>query len=88
VHSLAVSFALVPVGVAVLLYCPWWLRQCNAVDGRLAARLLGPPLGHRVRELEQTRARAVVSNIFSKLGLAPSDADHRRVLAVLHYLES
>ena len=59
VHSLAVSFALVPVGAAVLLYCPWWLRQCNAVDGRLVARLLGPPLGHRVRELEQTRARAV-----------------------------
>ena len=59
VHSLAVSFALVPVGVAVLLYCPWWLRQCNGVDGRLVARLLGPPLGHRVRELEQTRARAV-----------------------------
>jgi DNA-binding NarL/FixJ family response regulator len=29
-----------------------------------------------------------VSNIFSKLGLAPSDSDHRRVLAVLHYLES
>ncbi len=59
VHSLAVSFALVPVGAAVLLYCPWWLRQCNAVDGRLAAKLLGPPPGHRVRELEQTRARAV-----------------------------
>jgi signal transduction histidine kinase len=59
VHSLAVSFALVPVGAAVLLYCPWWLRQCNAVDGRLVARLLGPPLGNRVRELEQTRARAV-----------------------------
>jgi DNA-binding NarL/FixJ family response regulator len=29
-----------------------------------------------------------VSNIFSKLGLATSDADHRRVLAVLRYLES
>jgi DNA-binding NarL/FixJ family response regulator len=29
-----------------------------------------------------------VGNIFSKLGLAPSDADHRRVLAVLHYLQS
>jgi DNA-binding NarL/FixJ family response regulator len=29
-----------------------------------------------------------VGNIFSKLSLAPSDADHRRVLAVLHYLES
>jgi signal transduction histidine kinase len=59
VHSLAVSFALVPAGLAVLLYCPWWLRQCNAVDGRLVARLLGPPPGDRVRELEQSRAHAV-----------------------------
>ena len=59
VHSLAVSFALVPAGVAALLYCPWWLKNCNAQDGKLIARLLGPPLGHRVRELEQTRAHAV-----------------------------
>ena len=29
-----------------------------------------------------------VANIFSKLGLPPSDADHRRVLAVLRYLQS
>jgi len=29
-----------------------------------------------------------VANIFSKLGLAPSDTDHRRVLAVLRYLGS
>jgi len=29
-----------------------------------------------------------VGNIFSKLSLEPSDADHRRVLAVLRYLES
>jgi DNA-binding CsgD family transcriptional regulator len=29
-----------------------------------------------------------VSNIFAKLSLAPTDTDHRRVLAVLRYLES
>jgi DNA-binding NarL/FixJ family response regulator len=29
-----------------------------------------------------------VANIFSKLGLTPSDTDHRRVLAVLRYLGS
>jgi DNA-binding NarL/FixJ family response regulator len=29
-----------------------------------------------------------VTNIFIKFGLTPSDADHRRVLAVLRYLES
>jgi DNA-binding NarL/FixJ family response regulator len=29
-----------------------------------------------------------VGNIFMKLGLPPSEADHRRVLAVLRYLES
>jgi DNA-binding NarL/FixJ family response regulator len=28
-----------------------------------------------------------VSNIFTKLGLLPADSDHRRVLAVLRYLE-
>lgn len=27
-----------------------------------------------------------INNIFTKLGLAPADRDHRRVLAVLHYL--
>ncbi|HEY7920029.1 MAG TPA: sensor domain-containing protein [Streptosporangiaceae bacterium] len=59
VHSLAVSFALVPAGLAALLYCPWWLKGCNAQDGKLVARLLGPPLGDRVRELEQSRAHAV-----------------------------
>ena len=28
-----------------------------------------------------------VSSIFTKLGLAPADTDHRRVLAVLSYLD-
>ncbi|MEV4106628.1 response regulator transcription factor [Nonomuraea sp. NPDC049695] len=29
-----------------------------------------------------------VTQIFTKLGLSPSDGDHRRVLAVLHYLQA
>ncbi|GIJ46227.1 DNA-binding response regulator [Virgisporangium aliadipatigenens] len=29
-----------------------------------------------------------VNSIFAKLGLVPADTDHRRVLAVLHYLEN
>ena len=29
-----------------------------------------------------------IGNIFAKLGLEPDDADHRRVLAVLHYLDA
>jgi DNA-binding NarL/FixJ family response regulator len=29
-----------------------------------------------------------VANIFVRLGLAPTDTDHRRVLAVLRYLKS
>jgi signal transduction histidine kinase len=59
VHSLAVSFALIPVGVAALAWAPWVTKGANGVDGRLIARLLGPPLGHRVHELEQARAHAV-----------------------------
>jgi signal transduction histidine kinase len=59
VHSLAVSFALVPAGAIGLAWAPWATKGANAADARLIARLLGPSLPHRVRELEQTRARLV-----------------------------
>jgi DNA-binding NarL/FixJ family response regulator len=29
-----------------------------------------------------------IASIFAKLGLAPSDTDHRRVIAAIKYLES
>ena len=38
--------------------------------------------------ISERAAHKHVGNIFSKLGLAPSEADRRRVLAVLRYLES
>jgi signal transduction histidine kinase len=59
VHSLAVSFALVPAGLAGLAWAPWATKGANAADARLIARLLGPSLPHRVRELEQSRTRLV-----------------------------
>jgi signal transduction histidine kinase len=59
VHPLGASFALIPVGVAALFWAPWTTKGANAGDAKLIARLLGPPLGHRVRELEQSRAYAV-----------------------------
>jgi hypothetical protein len=31
--------------------------------------------------------RSVTKGIFAKLGLEPAETDHRRVLAVLRYLE-
>jgi hypothetical protein len=38
--------------------------------------------------VSERSAEKHVGNIFSKLGLTPSDADHRRVLAVLRYPQS
>ena len=57
--SLSVSFALVPAGLSVLVWAPWMISGCNDLDRTLAARLLGPPLTQRVRDLEETRASAV-----------------------------
>jgi signal transduction histidine kinase len=59
VPSLSWSFALVPAGVAAIVWSPWMVVGSNDWDRRLAARLLGPPLTQRVRDLEQTRASAV-----------------------------
>ena len=53
------SFALVPAGLSVLVWAPWMISGCNDLDRTLAARLLGPPLTQRVRDLEETRASAV-----------------------------
>jgi signal transduction histidine kinase len=59
IHPFAWSFALIPAGLAALVYAPPMVRGCNDLDRRLAARLLGPPLTQRVRDLEETRASAV-----------------------------
>jgi DNA-binding NarL/FixJ family response regulator len=104
IPTFAWSFALIPAGLAALIWSPLIVSGCNDLDRRLAARLLGPPWERDVLALMAegrsnsaiaailvVSERAVekhVSNIFSKFGLAPSDADHRRVLAVLRYLEA
>jgi len=65
--------------------------EVDAVLGDRVARAPGPGSNSAIASILVISERAVekhVGNIFSKLGLAPSDADHRRVLAVLRYLES
>jgi signal transduction histidine kinase len=60
VRTLPGTFSMVPAGAALVLAGPWAMRAVSAVDGALIGRLLGPvSLPQRVRDLEQTRARAV-----------------------------
>jgi signal transduction histidine kinase len=59
VPSLAWSFALVPAGAITLGWAPLMIRGVNDWDRILAAKLLGPPLTQRMRDLEETRASAV-----------------------------
>ena len=54
-------------------------------------RIFQTPFSRRTRAELVVTDRAVgkhISNIFTKLGLPPSDSDHRRVRAVLAYLGS
>src|SRR6202042_696871 len=54
------TFAAFAVGAAAVLAAPWVARAAAGVDRRLIRALLGPRrLEERVRQLEQTRARAV-----------------------------
>jgi hypothetical protein len=68
------------------------VRKLGAAHRSLARTLLGedvPPPPPRPYPVVHVRTpEKNISNIFSKLGLPPSDSDHRRVLAVLAYLGS
>jgi signal transduction histidine kinase len=50
---------LAPVGALALLAAPWLTGPVVGADVSLIRGLLGPALAERVRDLEQTRARAV-----------------------------
>jgi hypothetical protein len=60
VASLAASFALLPLGVAVLVAGPWLLHGVTEADRWLIRGLLGPSSpAERIRALEESRAHAV-----------------------------
>jgi hypothetical protein len=60
IRMLGWSFALVPLGAALLYAGPWLTHQVTEADRWLMRGLLGPRTSEeRVRALEQSRARAV-----------------------------
>ena len=60
IHSLADSFALLPLGAALLLAGPWLVHEVTEADRRLIRGLLGPVSpAERIRALEESRALAV-----------------------------
>ena len=60
VRSLGLSFALVPLGAALLYAGPWLTHNVTEADRWLVRGLLGPRTSEeRVRALEESRARAV-----------------------------
>jgi signal transduction histidine kinase len=60
IHTFPAALALIPVGLAVVLTTPWRVRATAIMDGALINALCGPAApSQRVRDLEQTRARAV-----------------------------
>jgi signal transduction histidine kinase len=58
-RHLALAILLSLLGAAVLLSAPRVTSGAVALDRALIRALLGPPLAQRVRDLEETRARAV-----------------------------
>jgi signal transduction histidine kinase len=60
VATFAGTFAAFTAGAAMILAAPWIARGATTLDRALMRALLGPGrLAQRVRDLEQTRARAV-----------------------------
>ena len=59
IPSLPLSFLLIPAGASVFFWAPPAVKGGNSADAKLVVRLLGPAPSHRMRELEQSRARAV-----------------------------
>lgn len=67
------------------------LRELTARERDVLALMAQGRTNTAIATALRVTERAVekhVTNIFTKFDLAPSDADHRRVLAVIRYLES